>query len=68
MRSRTAPAVLSASPSITGRITQCIGESLYSTACGGIQDLYCLFRTNVTADSGIVTGIPVNVTGEIPAS
>ena len=27
-----------------------------------------VFRTNVTADSGIVTGIPVNVTGVIPAS
>ena len=27
-----------------------------------------VFRTNVTADSGIVTGIPVKVTGAIPAS
>ena len=27
-----------------------------------------VFRTNVTADSGIVTGIPVNVTVAIPAS
>ena len=27
-----------------------------------------VFRTNVTADSGIVTGIPMNVTGAIPGS
>ena len=34
------------------------------------QDAPCwwVFRANVTADSGIVTGVRVNVTGAIPAS
>lgn len=43
---------------------------LFPSESRDMCEAYCnrVFRTNVTADSGIVTGIPVNVTGAIPAS